>query len=111
MLDYLITPTTLVRREHVTSIDFTRIEEAVIVLYYNGVKEEVSGVQALNLLMQIRPSALEGKRLKWAKNAWVVHNLVGHPLMQILALLKCYNAAMWIHEVTIPRPVGPRTST
>lgn len=41
---------------------------------------------------------------------WLVHNLVGHPLMQFLALLKLYKAAMWVHESTVPRPEGRKAA-
>lgn len=67
----------------------------------------LEGNDALEAVMLIKPSALEGKRLRWAKNAWLVHNLVGHPLMQILCFFGLYRQGIWIHEVTIPRPKFP----
>lgn len=47
-------------------------------------------------------------RIDWAKFMWAVHNLVGHPLMQILALFKFYDAAFWVHDVTVPKPRGAK---
>lgn len=47
-------------------------------------------------------------RLRLAKRAWLVHNLVGHPLMQLLALFGCYRKAFAVHEATVPRPTGRR---
>lgn len=63
-------------------------------------------LNALELMMQLRPSALEGKKLKYAKNVWLIHNFIGHPLMNIFAMLKFYKLAFWIHDVTVPKPTG-----
>lgn len=68
--------------------------------------------EAIDAVMLLKPSLLEGRRLKWAKNAWLYHNLIGHPLMQLYAFFGCYEKAMHIHDSTIPRPLGRRgTST
>ena len=64
----------------------------------------VNGIDAIDFIMAICPKMIEGRRLKWAKHAWAVHNLFGHPIMQILAFFRCYKAAMWIHDVTVPKP-------
>jgi hypothetical protein len=32
--------------------------------------------------------------------------MIAHPLMQILALVRAYKWAMWIHDVTVPKPTG-----
>lgn len=102
--DFIITPTALVHRDRVIYIDLTRVEEAFIVVHYEGKAEEVTGIQAIDILMQLRPSALEGHRLRWAKGVWILHNVVAHPVMQVLALLRLYGLAMWIHDVTVPKP-------
>lgn len=106
-IDYIVTPTSLVHRDKVTFLDLTRIEESRLVLHYEGKSEVISGPQAIDILMQLRPSALEGRRMRWARNVWAFHNLVGHPIMQVLAFLKCYKAAMWVHDITVPRPTDP----
>lgn len=69
---------------------------------------KVSGIQAIDLLMEICPSALEGRRLRWIKRAWMVHNLVGHPLMQIASFFGQNKLAMRIHDMTVPRPLGKK---
>lgn len=102
--DFIITPRSLVQRDKITYVDVSRVEEALIVLHYEGLTEEVVGVQAIDILMQLRPSVLEGRRMRWAKRVWILHNMVAHPTMQVLALLKFYRAAMWVHDVTVPRP-------
>jgi hypothetical protein len=59
---------------------------------------------AIEALMSVKASLLEGHRMKWAKNAWVVHNVIGHPVMQLLALAGHYDLAMKVHDLTIPKP-------
>jgi len=33
---------------------------------------------------------------------WTVHNVIGHPLMEILVLLRCPKLAVLIHDKTLP---------
>jgi hypothetical protein len=39
--------------------------------------------------------------IKFYKN-WAVHNLIGHPLMQIFFMLKMEKLAIAIHDSTLP---------
>lgn len=68
----------------------------------------LKGNAAIEALMLLKPSALEGRRLRWVRNAWVLHNLVGHPLMQILCWLGLYQWGIAVHERTIPSPTGEK---
>jgi len=77
-------------------------EDFVIVRYKNEDIEFVNGIEALNVIMALAPNVLEGKRGKYRKNAWAVHNLIGHPLMQILSWLSLKEAAVKVHDLTIP---------
>jgi len=70
----------------------------------NRVPEIVEGPEAFNIVMTLCPSALEGKRAKYAKHAWAVHNLIGHPLMQICSWLKLTRLGIKIHDATVPEP-------
>lgn len=63
-------------------------------------------MDSVNFLYKCCPHALEGKRLKWVKNAWLIHNFIGHPLMQFFCFFKCYKLGMKIHDRTIPKPRG-----
>lgn len=93
----------------VSRLDFSRIEELVVDVHLrDGSCLRATEIDALELAMLTKPSVLEGKRLRWAKRAWLVHNLVGHPLMQLLALFGCYRKAFAVHEATVPRPTGRR---
>lgn len=93
--------------DSVDYFDFDNIVELKACLYLkSGVIIEAEGSDALELAMQTRPSVLEGKRLKFAKRAWLIHNLVGHPLMQFFALIGNYRKAFEIHEATVPKPIN-----
>ncbi len=72
--------------------------------YDNENSECVYGAEALNVIMRLAPSVLEGKRGRYYKNAWVIHNLIGHPMMQFLSWFGFSKAAIWVHEKTIPTP-------
>lgn len=96
--------------QNVLAIDTSDIENLCIVVTTTSHGDvEVRGIHALEAVMLFKPSALENRRLRWVRHAWSVHNLVGHPLMQVLAWLRMYRAAMWIHDATVPKPVGRRS--
>ena len=92
---------------HITSIHLDDLEKtgSIIVEIDYGRIIKLTIVDSYDLLMQIKPSALEGKRLKWLRNKWLIHNLIGHPLMQLLAFFGFGKLGIKIHEATIPTPV------
>jgi hypothetical protein len=65
---------------------------------------EARGQDALSIVLSLKPSSLEGRRRRWKKGSWAYHNLVGHPVMQILAWLGYGKAAVRFHDRTIPDP-------
>lgn len=87
---------------HVDILDIDR-ERALIVMK-SGERHVANGFDAIEAVMAIKPSALEGRRLKWHKGAWWTHNMFGHPIMQILASLGFTKAAIRFHDYTTPRP-------
>src|SRR5690349_945573 len=89
----------------IRSIDFSAIESLRVTIIHAEGTDAAEGIHAIEALMELKPSALEGRRLRWAKRAWVVHNLIGHPLMQVLALLRLHRQALWIHDATVPKPL------
>lgn len=89
----------------VREVQIAEIEDAVVdVVTLDGEVFRASGTDAIEAVMLIKPSALEGRRLKWKRHAWAIHNLVGHPLMQILAWVGLKRAAIRIHDLTTPTP-------
>lgn len=97
------------RLDDITSADFTRIEqlEASVTLR-NGEVIHARDIDALELAYAIKPSVVEGKRLRYARHSWVVHNLFGHPLMQMLAFFGAYRKAFQVHDATAPRAIGAK---
>ena len=97
----------LLRVEDVCQVDVSRLVEHQVVVYMADRHVAVlTGTDAVELVMLLKPSALEGRRLRWARHAWSVHNMVGHPLMQVLAWLGKPRWGVWVHDVTTPRPQG-----
>ena len=92
---------------HIASINLDDLEKTgcAIITLVNEKALCLSIVDSYDLIMQIKPSALEGKRLKWLKNKWLIHNMVGHPAMQLLAFFGFGRLGIKIHEATIPTPV------
>lgn len=106
--------TRLIPETAIVSVDTQRLEELeVALLLTDGTTAVAQGLDAIEAVLRLKPSAFEGRRLAFAKGAWVIHNLVAHPLMQILALFGCYRWAFWVHDRTVPRPLGrhPRWPT
>jgi hypothetical protein len=90
-------------------LDYSRVEELIVTGELTSGKTFIAtDIHAIELIMAVKPSVLEGRKLKWARHVWSFHNLVAHPLMQILAFLRFYNAAFWLHDVTVPKPTGKK---
>lgn len=89
----------------VKEIRIAEIENAVVdIETLDGEVFRATGTDAIEAVMLLKPSALEGRRLKWKKHAWAIHNLVGHPIMQIMAWMGFGQAAVRFHDWTTPTP-------
>jgi hypothetical protein len=73
--------------------------------YTDGESEDVESPEAFNIIMKLCPEALEGKQAKYARHVWAIHNLIGHPLMQIFSWLHLPALGIRVHDLTIPNPV------
>lgn len=92
-------------REEIRDMDCSQIEDLIVVVtLQSGRKVTATNLNAIELVMQTKPSIIEGRRLKWARHRWILHNLIAHPVMQILAFFRCYRLAFWVHDVTVPCP-------
>lgn len=100
---------TLYNLNDVVYINAENMGNFSLTVYFNTLTPiEVVGLDAIDLVMMANPSLIEGrfgKKIKFPKHKWIIHNLVAHPLMQILALLGFKKQAIWIHDATIPRPI------
>jgi hypothetical protein len=85
----------------ITYDDF--VEHGRIHVHYKDKNFEcVKGMEAANLIMGICPSAIDGARARHVRHSWAIHNLIGHPLMQIFTWLHLTRLAIWIHDHTVP---------
>jgi hypothetical protein len=97
----------LVNLDFIASIDTKELQNLKLTLnFFSGNTETVEGLDAIEIVMKANPAMFEGKRMNFPKRSWIVHNLIAHPIMQILALIGLKRQAMWIHDSTIPRPLG-----
>jgi hypothetical protein len=70
----------------------------------DGSTHKLDGVPALEALMRIFPAAVEGARFRFRRHAWAFHNLVAHPLLQLLVWIGKPQLGMKIHDGTVPTP-------
>lgn len=97
----------LVNVRHIREVDCHNLEEYVMVYvkyFYEQQVDTIEGQPAIDLLMQLNPAILEGKRLKFIRHAWALHNLIAHPALQMLSWLKLTKLGMKIHDKTVPKP-------
>jgi hypothetical protein len=77
----------------------------VYVHFFDKTSECVKGTEAINLIMLLDPTVLEGLQAKHMRHSWAIHNLIGHPLMQIFTWFHLTKLALWIHSATTPKPL------
>lgn len=90
--------------------DFSRLasEGVVQVCLENPMHRDVSGTfdlhgaEAVEALLVIHPVALEAAGARWLKRSWTLHNLIGHPLLEILARLGFPKLGLRVHDATMP---------
>lgn len=108
--DFIKAGDTIVPIAAVARVDISRIDRTgqVDITLKDGQVLAAHDFDAFEAVMLLHPAALEGRRLRWAKNAWAFHNLVAHPLMQVMVWLGFKRAAIRLHDVTVPKPAGLR---
>jgi hypothetical protein len=87
-------------------IDYHNLAKMGYIRVYckDSVGEVVEGPEAFNIVMLLCPDALEGHDAKYHRHAWAIHNLIGHPLMQLLSWLRLSSLAIKVHDATVPNP-------
>lgn len=98
----------VIRLDTITSIKYVTEDQLSLIVTHSDGVDTVTGFHAIELLWLIKPSALEGKWKHWHRHMWSVHNLIAHPIMQLLAYMRLYRWAIWVHDVTVPSPKNPR---
>lgn len=94
----------LVAESSIKFVDISGIESLKVIIHHEKGFDEVQGPDAIELVMSLKPSALEGKKLRWIRHAWAVHNLIGHPAMQLFTWFGMKRLGLKIHDETVPRP-------
>lgn len=97
----------LIRAEDIENVDMSGIERGFVdVVFSGGQRARAHDFDAFEIVMLLKPAGLEGRRLRWVKNAWAFHNLVAHPLMQLMVWMGFRKSALWLHDITVPKPCG-----
>lgn len=95
----------------IESVELHAVEHSIVDVFYDGGKRaRAEGVDAMHIVMLLHPGSVEGLHLRWHRHAWAMHNLIAHPLMQVCAWLRLSRLGLWIHDTTVPRPVGSRST-
>lgn len=97
----------LIPFDEIRRVDISRLESGEVdIITFEDITYTAYGLDAIEAVWALKPSAWEGRRLSWKKGAWAFHNVVAHPLMQVLAWLGMTRRAIWLHDVTTPRARG-----
>lgn len=96
----------IVNSDFISKIDCEKLfsENYLTINLKDGTEEIVIGTESINIIMRLCPAFLEGKRLKYIRNAWAIHNMVGHPLMQIFSWIGLPSLGIKIHDKSTPNP-------
>src|SRR5271169_3467135 len=97
----------IINVDSIGSIDISQLaEKGEIKVYRVGTSYDlIRGPEAFNLVMTLCPASLEGEQASYHRHAWAVHNLLGHPLMQICSWLGVPKLGMMFHDRTVPNPI------
>jgi len=96
----------LVNVDEISWIDTVNLTTGgYINMYYkDGERELVEGAKAVEIIMRLCPAALEGRQMKYIRHRWAIHNLIGHPLMQLFSWLGLASLGIRVHDATVPNP-------
>lgn len=97
----------LINEDEISTIHINHLvdDDFIQVKFRDGRMEVIEGMDAFHLINELAPEALEGRKAKYVRHAWAVHNLLGHPLMQICSWLGLPKLGIKIHDMTTPFPI------
>src|SRR5262245_60051509 len=82
---FIITRQGLVPVREIAYVDLSEVEKLRIGVHHTNGVDTLEGFFAVEALILLKPSAMEGKKLRWVRHAWAVHNLIGHPVLEFMA--------------------------
>lgn len=102
----------IVRRSNIEEVYYGKLfgpeklrKQEITVFFKDGKQGlTIEGFDAIRVLWELSPTTLEGKHFYWVKNSWWFHNLIGHPVMQLLAFVGLTSLALKVHDKTVPYP-------
>ena len=101
--EFIHTGTHLVPIGAITEIDLSNFDlQGVLKVTTSLGTYTCCGVYAIETLLALKPSALEGTPVRWLRGSWTVHNMIGHPLLEILARLGLARWGLRVHDWTVP---------
>ena len=106
MTAFVRTQQRLIRVDAITSVDLSQLEQLRVVIHHRDGVDCAEGPDAIDAVYILRPSALEGRRFRYVRHSWAIHNLFAHPMMQVLAWCRQVKLGLWLHDITVPRPRG-----
>lgn len=105
---FVIAPNRLIPIDRIRFVDTAELDQLRVRVVTDDGESTLTGTYAIEVLMVLKPSALEGRRFRWIRHAWALHNLIAHPLMQLCAFAGRAKLGVRLHDATVPRPLGPR---
>ncbi len=107
---WIQTDTSLLSEFDIKTVDLSTIQDQrVTITTFDDEEHVLTGFRAIEAVFMIKPGAFEGNPyLKWKKNAWAYHNLIVHPIMQIMVWLGMKKNAILFHDRQSPKPIGYR---
>lgn len=102
--DFVKAGMALIPVSDIRRVDLEQLEDQIVTIHTMDATYTSEGSDAIETVMLCKPSALEGRRLKWRKHAWAYHNLIAHPVMQIMVWMGRTRQAVAYHDRTTPRP-------
>lgn len=97
----------IVNADYITHVDYSELVSHGWIRVYDKlhIPEIVEGPQAFDVVNRLCPDALEGENAKEQRGRWWIHNIFGHPLMQIFSWLGFTRLGLKIHDATVPNPI------
>ena len=110
--EFLVAENHIIPISEIMRANISDVEKGSVQLFVRGYENSASytvtarGFDAIEAVMLLKAGVIEGRRgmLRWERGAWAFHNVVAHPVMQLLAWIGYRKAAVRFHDSTVPVP-------